>query len=228
MAVSNKYLEKISSTVGKKSSTEKAVAEGVVGGYLMSKAPSRLIGYHNLYHGTTKETGAKILKEGFDPSKGGTGAAAASGRSHFKTNSTNRVHFTRIKPIAKMFAGYRHDAALNGGKGAEQLQSRDMFNNKGKVIKARVSHGEWQKSFQKDPDMGGKYTAATTTKKVMPKSIVGSAEHKGIAGFATKDKLKGYYSTASGRQRGLRGAGIGVAGAGLLYHAVKSKFTEKK
>lgn len=247
MSTPNKYLEKISSTVDKKPSTGKVVAEGLVGGALLAKAPSRLLGYHNLYHGTSKPISEKIMKEGFDPKMGGTGSASVSGTADYVKNSSGKVHFSKSKGTARMFAGYKEtsDKHIPGGRykkyteglGISEKHMEAMiggyknqlnpFGKAGRVLKTRVSHGEWEK-FERDPDMSGKNTAATTTKRVLPKSIVGSKDHKGPLGFAKVDKLKKYYSSRSGAIRGASGAAIGIVGTGLLYHAIKSKMDNKK
>lgn len=232
----NKYLEKIAK---EESSNLGLAAQGVTGAALASGAPSRLLGYHNVYHGTSKGVAEKIRAEGFDPSKGGSGAAGHSGSQGFIDQSKGKVHVSKHKYIARGFAAYTTDAEKLRQKGfssskvhskASTSMMKGMFNpfsRKGEVIKSRISDNAWRNHFEKDPHMGGdKNTAATTSKKISTSSIVGHKDNKGISQFLNKKHLKNYYSQSSGKIRGLAGLGLGLSGAGLIGQAVYKKLNQ--
>lgn len=61
----NKYLEKIAEETN-------PYLQTAVGAGLLSMAPSRVLGYHPILHGTSKENAQRIRQEGLLTSKGGT------------------------------------------------------------------------------------------------------------------------------------------------------------
>lgn len=235
----NKYLEKIAEEVKKneKPGVIRTGAEAGIGYHLGKKLPSHLLGYHTVYHGTAKEHGEKIRKEGFDPKRGGTGAASHHGADNFVENSKGKVHVTKSRIQSRMFAGFTQHGVDNPGKvtgdvhtdmmdkitrrtKATQQGMKNIFTGQhGDVIKARISDHAWNKDFTPDPDMGNVKDRAATTEKHIG---VGSIDKKRSA-FATKKNLKNYYGSASGRLRALKGVGYGVAGAGLIAHAIKGR-----
>ena len=178
------------------------------------------------------------MKEGFDPAKGGSGAASHSSNSDYVKNSSGKVHFTKDRNIARKFADYTQTAEELKAKGmsgasvhlrasAGFMKPNIPFIGKGKVLKVRVSDNAW-KDFKPDQDMGGiKSTAATIDKKVSTSSIAGHSDSKGIKQFLNKKHLSKYYSTTSGKLRGLAGVALGLAGAGLAGKAVYNELNGK-
>jgi hypothetical protein len=108
----NKYLEKIAKNT-EKNKNLKAGLEVGAGGYALSQSADKVLGYHNLHHGTSKSNAENIMKEGFKPSAGGSGAAKHSGSSEFVDQSKGKVHFTKDKHTARFFAGYTEHAEAN-------------------------------------------------------------------------------------------------------------------
>ena len=200
--------------------------EGLGGVALVRNTPSMTLGYHNLYHGTSSRIADKIKEVGFDPKYGGTGAAKHHGSSHFKENSSGKIHFTKSKATANMFAGFTQSGEDNPFAKSNEVHFREgirnmFFPKKGKVLKARVDHGFWER-MDADPDMGNrKNSAATTREKVPTTNIVGGKNDRGIRQFLSKDNLKKYWSSKSGLKRGLTGVGLGLTGTALLAHSAK-------
>ena len=218
----NRYLEKIAE-IAKKDKNNNHVASRLVeagaGAAIASKAPAAILGYHNLYHGTSNSTAEKIMKEGFKPSTGGSGASKHSSKAGFQDQSKGKVHFTKKKFLAKFFSGYtehgennpKADHLVNTGKGL--LNIINPF-SKGKVLKVRVSDKAY-KEFEVDPHMAGnKDIASTINKRVSPASIVGHKNNKGVKQFLSRRHLFEYYSDKAGKIRGLKGAATGLAGGG--------------
>lgn len=183
----------------------------------------RLLGYHNVYHGTTKPAAEAVKKHGFDPKKGGTGASSPTvdgkgvgSNPNFYERSKGRIHTTKRKPIAGIYSLYvRHKHGVPGT-----------------VVKARVTHQHF-KGMKGDPDMSPgatKNIAATTHHKIPASQVVGGAGDKGIKGVVTKNTLRKYYSSGSGLARAARGvvlAGIAAKGAHTAYKSVHEKKAEK-
>lgn len=152
-------------------------------------APSRLLGYHTVYHGTKVPHG-KIHKEGLKPSYGGTGGSSPEingGHDTYMNRSKGRIHVTKKPFFASMY---------------------------GERIKAHLSDAQWR-SFKEDvTHRMGKDFAATTHHQIPPRQIKGSPEYKGIRGVVTKNTLRKYYSSKEGVKRGL--SGLGMAAASIL------------
>ena len=234
----NRYLEKIAQTAEKKKSIAKDVASAGVGAHLLSKVPQRLLGYHKVYHGTTNENASIIRKNGFDPSKGGTGASKLSG--YHQIASKNKIHFTKTKPAARIYSGGIADKLNKEPSKLHAVRKalRDSYTGKGSVVKARVPHSMWGKmQVDKDssgPDTGIKFVrermkerASTYHRKVGKKFVMGEGGG-GMGQFATKNNLKRYLSTKSGRARALGGVGQLVAGSALITNAVNNHRKDHK
>lgn len=221
-----------------KTTAAKEVAVGAYGLSHVSKAPSKLLGYHNMYHGTSKENAKSILKNGLNKSKGGSRGSRVDiggkeSMDYLVNNSKKHVYMTKSKFVGRSFAGdsakHINTHGVNSIKGTIETL-KDGFKN-GKVLKARVSHGTWEKGFKMDPDsfpesmrMFGdasklKPIAARSRHNVSSKSFVGGEGAHGIKAFATKNNLRRYYSTASGKARGKLGAFQLAAGAALTAGA---------
>lgn len=210
--------------MAEKETSGKAGLAGAATAVLAGKGVApRLLGYHNVYHGTTKPAAEAIRKHGFDPKKGGTGASAPTvnkkgvhSNPDFFERSKGKIHTTKQRPIAHAYA------AFTGIK----------HKSKSEVIKARVTHQHFR-NMKGDPDMspnGAKNIAATTHHKIPSSQIKGGAGDKGIKGVVTKKTLKKYYRSGSGLARAARGvalAGIAAKGAHTAYSAVKSKLEKK-
>lgn len=234
----NKYLEKIASR--KEGVSVGDVASVGAGAHLLSKVPQRLLGYHKVYHGTTNTNADSIRKNGFDPSKGGTGASKIS--SSYADQSKGKVHLTKTKLSARMYAG-----DLGGKIDAEKARNpvspnkrrtlinalKDSYTGKGSVVKARVPHSTWSR-MKVDPDSSAgapdhafiqermKERAATYDRKIDKKFVMGKGGG-GMSMYATKNNLRRYLSTKSGRMRALGGAGQLVAGSALIHNAIANR-----
>lgn len=208
------------------SDTIEGIGQTALGAKILSHAPKRLLGYHTVYHGTSKETANTIRKEGLDPSKGGTGAAKA--HQSFADVSKGKVHVTKSPLYARAYSsGVARNAfekVTGSGKGGSVF--KDV--GKGSVLKARISDEKW-KGFAHDIDGGPtKRFAATTTSRIDSSSIVGGAGNMGRREFLNKPHLSKYYGTASGKNRALRGVALGLTGASLVSGGLsKLKRTEE-
>lgn len=240
----NRYLEKIAKTEDKKSKVKDAASVGA-GAYLLNKAPQRLLGYHTVYHGTTNENAASIRNKGFDPSKGGSGASTLN--SHYTAESRGKIHVTKTKLSARRYAG-----DLGGKIKAEKAKNpqnprkmrtifsamKDSYTGKGSVVKARVSHNQWERmNVDRDSSHGApensfmnermKERAATSNNKIRKRYVTGSGSG-GAAQFATKNNLKRYLSNRAGRIRALGGVGQLAAGSALIASTVNRHRQDKK
>lgn len=210
----NKYLEKIASSLN--SSDKKSIAaEGLAGAAIASGSSQRMLGYHTVYHGTTKKNADLIRQHGFDPSKGGGPGGASAvhpsnfSRDKFTKRSQGKVHVTKKIGVAGMFAGFQ----------SAKRQEMPGF------VKARVSDKMW-KTFKADPDMAGpkgssKEIAATTKHKIMSKLVAGGKGSKGPLAFMNKRHLVQYYADTHNKVRGLKGLGMLATGGSLIAHAAK-------
>lgn len=221
-----------------KTTAAKEIAVGAYGLSHVAKAPSKLLGYHNMYHGTSKENAKSILKNGLNKSKGGSRGAKVSiggedSLNEFVNTAKKHVYMTKNKFIGRTFAGdsakHINTYGVNSTKGTIETL-KDGFKN-GKVLKARVSHGTWEKGFKMDPDSFPlhmrmfteesklKPIAARSKHNISSKSFVGGKGAHGLKAFVTKKNLRRYYSTASGKARGKLGAFQLAAGAALTAGA---------
>lgn len=215
----NRYLEKIAEQSSDHKKT--LVAGGLASAYMSTPA---LLGYHKLYHGTTDENAKSILKNGFDPSKGGSGSSR--GHMTFTDQSKGKVHFSKYYGISRMYAGIAHEAHRTGefpnplkGIGLGAI-------GKGSVLHTRVNDREWS-HMEVDKDMGGIKSIASTTTKHIPASQV--AHHnpvKGLGRFVNKAHLMDYVKNNPGRfSKGV----VGVAGGlGLTAYAASTQSDKKK
>lgn len=209
----NKYLEKIAKELHK-GKTDIAV-EGLAGAAIASGASQRMLGYHTVYHGTTKKNADLIRKNGFDPSKGGGEGGASAvhpsniSRENFTRRSQGKIHVTKKIGVAGMFAGFQ----------TAKRQEMPGF------VKARISDKMW-KSYKADPDMRGpnglnKEVASTTKHKIMSKLVAGGEGSRGPLAFIGKRHLGQYYSTTGGKIRAAKGLGMLATGGTLIAHAAK-------
>lgn len=210
--------------MAEKETSGKAGLAGAASAVLAGKGVApRVLGYHNVYHGTTKPVADSIKKHGFDPKKGGTGASAPTvnkkgvhSNPDFYERSKGKIHTTKHKPIA----------------GAYSLYAKHKHKAPGTVLKARVTHQHF-KGMKGDPDMSpnaSKNVAATTHHKIPAHQIKGGIGDKGVKGVVNKNTLRKYYSSKSGLARAARGvalAGVAAKGAHTAYKAAKSKLEKK-
>ena len=171
---------------------------GAAGAGLVYHSPSHLLGYTKVYHGTDAETAKKIHEQGMDPAKGGSGAANL--RPDYVENSKGKVHVSRMKTYAEMYA--------NIGKHSK---------GKGQVVTARIPRKHWDE-MDHDKDGGvNKRMAATTTKKI-DSEFIAKKPLGGIKAHMTRDNILNHiksnpksFATGVGRL----GAGIGLMAAGV-------------
>lgn len=177
---------------------------GALGTGMVYKNSASSVGLKTVYHGTSKANAQAIKKQGFRPRFGGSegGASVAHGKAgnyvdHFIKQSKGKVHVSGEKGIAKFFAGLH-------GKG------------NGKVLKAYVSHADFNKHFTVDQDVSPfKHLAATTQRRIHPSQIAGSnAKFKVKAARRFADMARGIGTP----QQKMALAGVAV-GAGLLGHS---------
>jgi len=174
-----------------------------------------------VYHGTGDGKNIpSILSEGLSPAKGGTGAATID--EYFKDRSKGKVHVTKSKTLARMFAGLTEK--LKKEKSTDKLPLLKAFDptaNK-RVITATIPDSRWEK-FKLDQDMRPpndipksvrKNIAATTTETIDPKYIHKSKHRKRLG--LVKELAKGLPKYIK-RKPGRFGAGIaGLAGGSAL------------
>jgi len=236
----NPYLKKVETNLEKVAKQEKHTARdlaiGTIGTGIATGQADKILGYHKVYHGTSKDIDQKIQKEGFDPKMGGTGSAKYSNK--FVSQSAGKVHVTKNKLLANLFGSklmHRMQPGFDIDRSGKAT-FEDIKNSK--VVTARVPHQSWR-GFNADPDMpkpGGsrfdydpkdsahKNHAATTSKRISPKYVSGGEGSKGILNFVHKNHLKNYYRSADGMARGLKGAaiaGVGAAITGFAAHSLK-------
>lgn len=163
-------------------------------------APSRLLGYHTVYHGT-KVPHDKIRKEGLLPAFGGTGASGSTNNgvyaNLYKKRSTGRIHVTKSPFFARMY---------------------------GNPVKAKLSDAQWR-SFKEDITHNmGKDHASTTHHRIPAHQIKGGEGYRGIKGVVTKNTLRKYYTSKAGAKRALSGLGMAAVSAlSTKYLAGKAK-----
>lgn len=205
----NKYLEKIA-----KDRDDKEVSPVTLGAGLYAAKASvpRLLGYHKVYHGTSNEKAKQILAQGFDPSKGGSGAAKGHGR--FERQSADKIHVTKNPVTARMFAAFTEEGKpLTRG---DQMNKAllDSLRLRGSMLQARVPDSYWS-AMKPDPDMGNvKPAAATFHHKIEPKYVGGAGSVKSIAPHLSAKHLLKYYKGNAGRA--LSGLGLAAVGTGLV------------
>jgi hypothetical protein len=235
----NKYLDKTvelqKEAAEKKDSNKLALTATAAGGSLVYSSTENLLGYHKVHHGTTKDIAKNIQTEGFDPKKGGTGAASL--HPEMVRESAGKIHVTKNKVLAHLYGSKIMHRGHPLGKGFDNSfngVAKDVMNSK--VVSARIPHSVYE-GFDSDKHHGGnsldpknevhKATAATTTKKIPSTFIEGGKGSKGILNFVHKNHLKNYYGSKAGKIRGLKGLGMAAAGSALLGVAAK-KFMDKK
>ena len=258
----NIFLEKIAEKQPRQVKEQAGEAMLMTGGaFLAKQAPSHLLGYHKVYHGTPSAAAARSIKEkGLRKSYGGTAGSVVgtdSERRFYTSQAKEHVYVTKDPTVAARFAGdsAKHLATYGGGNSAAgKAAIKQYLTGEGKVLKARVPHRMWEKNMEMDPDSFDfvtrslnsedklKATAARSKKDIHSKYFKGGAGNYkgygyGIKSYLNKTHLKDYYNSASGKARGLRGAGllaggIGAAalGAGLNVHrgGVLSKLRKSK
>jgi hypothetical protein len=201
-------------TEKKKPSLVGGAAAATVGSLMATQAPSKLLGYHNVLHGTSNLNAAKIKRRGFQPSKGGTGASKHTPDAKtFVTASKGKIHVTTLKDVARDFAG---------------LAQR---NGKGKILKAKISDRHWRNMKADEFGANGmKDISATTHHKIPAHQVKGGKGYRGVRGVVNRNTLRAYYRSAAGRSRaasGLIALTAGAAGNAYLAHAVKSRMEKK-
>lgn len=208
-------------------------AAGLVGAGVVADAPSKLLGYHNIYHGTSKENAKNILKNGLRKAHGGTrGSKVGTGaeRDAFVSTAKKHVYMTKNKMVARTFAGDSAKFINEHGHNSNETAFKAVVDGlkNGKVLKARVSHNQYRKGFEMDPDSFDamtrmftphdrlKDTAARSRRDIGAHQFSGGKGSKGIGSFLSKNNLKRYYGSANGRARAAMGAAQLVGGSALI------------
>lgn len=208
--------------------TGNKVLAGAAGAAVLgSMAPSRLLGYHNVYHGNSSpKANRDIKKHGLKTSHGGTGSSVVddaqhnAGTSNNVKRSKNHVYFSKNKQYAKqytanMFTGPSDHLVVHGRmphnqyrKAKEDSLYRKLMENKGVH-----AHKDAYKS-----------TSAMSNHGIPSSRISGGAGDKGAAQFATKKNMKRYLKSTSGKLRfasGVGAAGLAAGSAAYSAHNVK-------
>lgn len=213
--MTNKYLEKIAETTEKNNTKRNSLLLGGAGALSIHNAPQRLLGYHEVFHGTNSNAAKEILKHGLDPSFGGSGAAKVS-PEFFGLQSKGKIHVTKSPLTAAIFSGWSTFTADKFGPGGFK---DNLPTTTPSIIKARISDKVWN-NMKIDSHAGSsKRKAATSTHKISSKFISGSEDYAGLKPFLKARHLKNYYGTTAGKLRALRGVGMLAGGAGAIYKA---------
>ena len=207
------------------SSGAKAVAEGIVAYKAGKAAPSRLLGYHNVYHGSSKENVENIRKHGLDPKHGGVGGATDATMKHkpgvhryYKDNSAGQVHFTKQKRMADMFSGFIGSKRIGDDKVKDGIKGFFTGLHNGHTHSALMSDAHYRSSKVDVDASPFKSMAAKTHHGIKPEQIKGSDSYKGIKGVVNKNTLRKYYA-GSGKYRAARGLLLAGASAVAGKHA---------
>lgn len=230
----NKYLARVEAFLEKVAQEKEGPSklgigvEAVAGVGLAHKSSDKLLGYHKLYHGTTKANAASIKTKGFDPSYGGTGNATAHER--FVANSKGHTHFSKSKVMPELYASkigdHFQEFVSPFGPSRKTLEQIAKNRKDGEVLTTRIPDYHYKK-FAPDRDSVSSLAAddiardvaSKTTRRINPKYISGGAGSKGIGTFMNAKHMKTYLSRASGRNRFLKGLAIAGAGAAAVTHA---------
>lgn len=208
---------------------KKSLAAGAAASVLAGMAPSRILGYHNAYHGTAERKNANSIREkGLKKSKGGTGVSAAddirrtAGTTDNKSRSRGKIYMSKNPVVAKHYT--------------QKFFQTDSKN----VIHAKIPHSQFHKAVHDKlvqklnkeqglphSDKAIKNVAFMSDKSVPPTQIVGSSKYKGVKQYATKKNLSHYLKTPGGKTRFASGIASALGSAGLAGYALK-KYKEKK
>lgn len=192
----------------KKNEAAKGAALVAGGSAAVGASKSRLLGYHNVLHGTSKSNAASVKRDGaLKPSKGGSKGGATESLKNESLKDTYRprvkgkVHVTKSPIHARMFAS----GAEKGFGGVTG----------GKVLKGKMSHNQWRQA-KRDPDVVGKDG---------PKSVAATTKHRvktdNSQKFATKKNMKRYLKSTSGKKRFARGVGMAATGTAAAAAGTK-------
>lgn len=205
----------------------KSVAAGALAASSAGVAKPRVLGYHDVYHGTRSDSAHESIKsKGLKRSKGGTGVSRTDdfisngGKSNHVERSKGHVYFSKKPLQAKLYT-------KKGIFGTDISADR--------VTHAKIPHDTYTKHSVKDSltskllsDTGGKFSekqrkaqAAKSSKSISPARIVGSSKYKGEKQFATGKNMKKYLSTSSGKARFAKG--VAVAGLGAVSAAYSAR-----
>lgn len=241
--MSNKYLEKIAETSpdNKRSKTNTVLRTAVAGIGLnearksLSEIPGKMLGYHTIYHGTSRESASKIKETGFDPSKGGT-AGSKYGFANHAENSRGYTHFSKDKGQPRTFAHIAETKKMIDPTSKEGLKATikaSLGFGGGEVLKTKVPHSVYEKA-EVDLDSLNPFQPALhpEKQKALAFKIKDRIPH-GVSSskFLNKEHLRSYYSNG-GKARALSSvknlgvAGVGIGAAYLAAKPLLNKVTE--
>lgn len=138
----------------------------------MGPAAESLLGTQRILHGTGPAAAAKILQEGLDPSRGGSGGATWEGSPQFQRASKGHVHVaipTRGgEGIARFFAHMGGEAEK--GRTVDPMASQlALSKGHGKVLSGAMPYEQFVQDFVADPDYESvPGSAFKSTKHVAP------------------------------------------------------------
>ena len=216
-----------------------AVGGAAAAAALASGVPSRMLGYHNIYHGTSKANAESIKKEGLNPKRGGFGGAGDAlseskprMAADYISKSKGQVHFSKSKRMANMFAGFVGSTNKGEAKQSEAIRAFFTGRHKGHTHNAIISDAHYR-GAKIDTDASPiKHMAAKTHHGIRPEQIKDSPLYKGIKTVVNKNTLKRYYGSSAGRWRAARGlllAGAAAKAAGFAYkHGKKALGLQKE
>ena len=216
-----------------------AVGGAAAAAALASGVPSRMLGYHNIYHGTSKANAESIKKEGLNPKRGGFGGAGDAlseskprMAADYISKSKGQVHFSKSKRMANMFAGFVGSTNKGEAKQSEAIRAFFTGRHKGHTHNAIISDAHYR-GAKIDKDASPiKHMAAKTHHGIRPEQIKDSPLYKGIKTVVNKNTVKRYYQSSAGRWRAARGlllAGAAARAAGYAYsHGKKALGLQKE
>lgn len=204
----------------------KATAAAALSAHNASKAPSRILGYHTVHHGTASNANANNIREkGLKKSKGGMGVSAnddahrTAGTSGHVARSKGNVYFTKNREQAYHYT--KNGFGFGNGKGVITARiSDDHYHNKSKSdsLTKKLRRDAGVHSLERTH----KAAAAKSSKSISPSQIEGSSKYKGRKQFATAKNMKKYLGTGHGKIRFAAGVGnAAVSAASGVYAARK-------
>lgn len=202
--------------------------------WLTGHAAERLLGTQRILHGTGSRAAESILREGLDPSRGGSGGATWEGSRAYQKGSKGHVHvavpsepFVGGEHVARFYA--RMGGDVEKGRAASPLGNQlaaAVSSGHGKVLSGAMPYEQFVRDFVLDPDYQDVPGAAFRSAKPLDPSHLGEdsilnrakkmLQHRApdLAGYAKRNPKR----VASGV--GLLAASAAAPVAG--YHLLKS------
>lgn len=125
-----------------------ALASGSLGAIGTSK--NMILGKKRMYHGTSKKNWESIKNEGLKASRGGIGGASvAVGSQNYIKNSKGKVHATRVRPLANMYANMNEVDSPIITKGGKLVNNALGYMTDGKISSTDPNYSEFLEARNK-------------------------------------------------------------------------------